>query len=318
MKKKYLLLIFGISLNILFLYLAFSRVNWNLFLKSFLSFPIGYFALALTLSLCHSALMAFKWKLFLSPYDRISYWTAFWSMRLSYFLNSILPARMGEPMRVWFIRQRHSIPMGKLIGLTVADRVLDALFLVGLVLVSIFYLGIKNDLFEFSGVSLLLLTIIMAIFGLRYLPKESNSRLLGWFFNLVHHIRDGLRVLGNWKVFLPAAFVSVICWGLHIAMISILVSALGVPIKWAEAMIVAAAVSLAVSIPTTPGHLGTFEFAVVFSLTKLTSISPELAATVAILYHFTQILPNLVVGSIGVSYFRGRLFQKMKEIQSAA
>jgi hypothetical protein len=67
---------------------------------------------------------ALRWKMLLEPIQPVSLGNAFWTVNLGYFANLGLP-RMGEMVRAASLSRYEKIPLEKVIGTIVVDRLLD-------------------------------------------------------------------------------------------------------------------------------------------------------------------------------------------------
>jgi len=68
-------------------------------------------------------------------------------------------------------------------------------------------------------------------------------------------------------------------------------------LPWVAAPLVLLALNLAIAVPTTPGHVGAFEAAVVVALELLGCARPA-ALAFALVYHALMVLPVTAVGIV--------------------
>lgn len=308
--RSVLMLIFGIGVSVGFLYLGFSHVDFSGFQKELKSFSKVLFVAGLFLAVTHSFLMARKWQVFLSAFEKVSFFESFWSLRLSYFFNATLPVRLGEPIRIWIIRRNYEVATGKLIGATGADRVLDLVSLILLVSCALVAETFGGDFISWPSLLIGAVAILFGIILLSKLPTTSNSKIIHAVLQFISEIRLGIQMVVSKKIAMRAVSLSLAGWGLHFLMISIVASGVGLDLAWPEVIFVVAAVSLAVSIPSTPSNLGTFEFAVIFVLNHQLGYDLTKSASLAVLYHFIQILPTLLIGAYGFFRYRSKLLPK--------
>ena len=101
--------------------------NWTLVI---LSFVVGYLA---------TVFRGLRWNILLEPLGyRVSPWTAIHSVAFGYSMNNLVP-RSGELARCTLLYKAEKVPVDKLIGTVILERVVDVLLL-GCLLLSAFAL----------------------------------------------------------------------------------------------------------------------------------------------------------------------------------
>lgn len=294
------------------LYLAFQKTDWSEVFHHIQTMKLWALFLGLFLENMSNFLLAKRWAILLQPLGAIPYWTAFWSLRISFFFNATLPARLGEPFRIYYINRKAKIAATKAIGAMGADRFLDLITMVALLYLSIIVLGMRGTLPPAKIVVAVSALSLVAIFLLKKLPKSSNWRWLDYLFKMRANIFEGMSPLLKWKILLPTIPISFLGWLIHGIVLVGFSYALGVPISLFKAFVVIAGVNVAIAIPASPGHIGTFELGAVTML-RYFGVPFEEAASIAILYHMVQLVPTLMIGAYGY-YFH---FMKLPKRQSS-
>ncbi|MGA0164657.1 MAG: lysylphosphatidylglycerol synthase transmembrane domain-containing protein, partial [Bdellovibrionota bacterium] len=123
---------------------VFGKLDWDNFLKEVIQMNPLFLFLGLALTLTHNFAMTGRWYFILQKLGKVKFWTAYWSLRISYFFNATLPARLGEPFRILYIKKFTKISVGRSIGAMAADRLLDFLSLVLILYLSAFVLGVRG------------------------------------------------------------------------------------------------------------------------------------------------------------------------------
>ena len=77
-------------------------------------------------------LRAFRWKFLLRPIQSENVNGLFSVLMIGYFSNNILPARMGELVRVQFLRMNYNISRMQALATILVEKVFDGLMLFGL------------------------------------------------------------------------------------------------------------------------------------------------------------------------------------------
>ncbi|MDB5038398.1 MAG: hypothetical protein JWQ35_1926 [Bacteriovoracaceae bacterium] len=311
---KPLVFLMGASISLLCLYLAFQKLNWAELLHHIRTMKLWALFIGLVLENISNFLLAKRWAILLSPLGEVSYWTAFWSLRISYFFNATLPARLGEPFRIYYINRKSKIPAAKTIGSMGADRFLDFVTLLVLLYVSVIVLEIRGTLPQTKILAIATVLATLIVIVLAKLPKSSKWKNMDRLLKFRTHIFEGMTPLLKWKVLLPTIPISFLGWIVHAAVIVSFSYGLHVPISLFKAFMVIAGVNIAIAIPSTPGYIGTFELGAITML-RYFGIPIEEAASIAILYHMVQLIPTLLIGAYGYYFHFLKLPVRTKEIE---
>lgn len=301
-QKRGWLLILGIVVSATCLYLGFRKVDWYQMLDEFSLLHWHALTIAFSLYLGHIFLSGFRWHLILKPLGKIGFWQSFWCLRISYFFNSSLPARAGEAFRIYFLQRRTQIRLSHAIGALAGDRLADFIGLLTLFYLSILVLGSRG----YEVVNRIALPSVIAalivILGFRFLPKKTNRPWIQKLLDLKSRLVEGMTAITNLKVALVSGCFSLLSWTLSALMILFIAADLDMPMSIFKAYIVLLGINLAIALPATPGNLGTFELGAIAGL-SLFGVPMEKAATIAIVYHLVQLLPTLVIGSLGYYFY---------------
>jgi uncharacterized protein (TIRG00374 family) len=121
---------------------------------------------------------------------------------------------------------------------------------------------------------------------LRYGRRE-GSRLARYL--------PGLEVLRRRREFSLTLALSVLMWLTDLVALQLVVHALGVHVPLGGSMLVLLAVNIAITLPSTPAQIGSFELGAVLAL-DLMGVGREQALAFALVYHAMQALPLAVIG----------------------
>lgn len=312
-RSKALLFSIGLIISGFCLYFAFRKVDFTTFLTEFARMDPRAIVLALILVNLHNFLLAFRWKFLLSHLGKVPYWTAFWSLRLSFFFNASLPARLGEPFRVWYLHRVTKISPARAVGAMGVDRFLDFVCLCVLVYISALVLGMRGSLPATSTIVGASSAIVALFFVLAKLPKHSKISWINWLLQIRARIFEGIASLKNIRVMSLAVPISLLGWCIEAAILVTFSYGLGEPFSIFRAFMVVAAVNVAISIPSSPGHIGTFQLGAMTMLLFL-NVGKGQAATIAILYHLVQLIPTILIGAFGYYFY----FMRIPKISKSA
>ncbi len=306
----------GLLIGAVCLGLAVRSVDPHELLKTFSRLDPLYTILALALTLAHAFVQAIKWQLFISPLGRHKFSHCFWSVRLGFFFNAVLPAKLGEGIRIWFMHKNGGLSFSQGIGALVADRFIDFAALVLVFYFSLNFIVVDFAWFPKESAGLLLLAFLVLILILNFLPGNKGPKWLQKIIRILHQVRHGLKSLKSPRILFSTLLVSILGWIIQISVMVVLSKGLGLTLEWPELTLVIAAVTLATALPSAPSSFGTFELAAVFVLTKFFQIGNEEALALALLYHFVQLIITWGVGFIGYVRYHETLVPQIKRLKN--
>lgn len=216
---------------------------------------------------------------------------------LSWFANCVVPARLGDAYRSFLLKARTGASFGMSFGTILAERLIDLVVLVSVLLVSgLIVFGTHapdqaEKAFLFGG-GVVLLGVVGII--VLWLLRDRIERMLP--LRLMTHYRrlnKGLfRVLGRPT---PFALMSVALWmsdGLRVYLVA---WSLNQHISYQAAIMVALVSALVSIVPFTPAGLGFVEGFMVTALTQI-GVPAGAAAAIALLDRIVTYLSLIVVG----------------------
>lgn len=232
-------------------------------------------------------------------------------------VNNVLPFRAGDVLRIaGFQRQLHS-PALRVAGTLVIERLLDMLTLVGVFFCCL--LALSEDAFPrgfvigagwLAGISLAAIVALLLAFPLlsrfkeRVLASPSSSAPASaaspkrWQRVANEHAAHFIEALGlvrSPRSLLALTGLSVLAWGCEGATFVIVASAFQAEVAPLAPWLSMAAGTLATTIPSTPGAIGTFDYFAARGFAAF-GTSLELAAAFALSVHTLLWVPATIAG----------------------
>lgn len=248
---------------------------------------------------------AYLFLLFLPPTFRIVFLsqgragtgTALKSVVLCLGLNNILPAKLGELAKVFYLRKTCGIPTGQGLGIVFWERFsdLNAVLLIGAVAA----LCLNQDL-----ILLPLLVVvggIWAFLAVFWLCPELVRKMVHWLPS--DRLRkvgldalDNLRAGMNLRFFAALSGLTVLAWISYSSFVLLFLWLVGkFSLTFLQCIVVFVISTLGMSLPSTPGALGVYEAAIVLSLGWF-GVGKEQALAAALTLHMIQYLPTTAGG----------------------
>jgi uncharacterized protein (TIRG00374 family) len=225
-----------------------------------------------------------RWQLLLrNAGERCAVAPLYETLLVSFFVNCVVPAKMGDVYRAFLLRTRMGVGAMKGFGTIIAERLLDLFVLMGLLVVAAvatFGNRVPHQFvpaFVAGGVLCVVAATALVVMGLgrgqrllRLLPEGVRRRY--------ESFRAGtLSSFGRWPEVLP---LSVLVWALEATRLAFVVYALGYSnlLTPRHFVLVALVAALLTTVPFTPGGIGLVEAGMVG---VLIAIDPHVTQTVA-------------------------------------
>jgi hypothetical protein len=234
--------------------------------------------LAITWLFVGHYLRVHKFRRFLSQVKLSRRRTNFRALFIGYLFNTLLPLRLGEPIRAYVLGRALRYSAGFIFALIVFERAVDALILalVGILLVALASPLLGTASSYLVGAALILALVGAGLLVLLGLLASRNLKLLKAWHRLTGLLNSRLRdlarfkmwsvVYGLQKVFQRRAVlrylgVSVVMWGAYLVAAAVL-SLFFFPADTPVADLLRSyAAFLGISIPSGPAYLGSFQAA---------------------------------------------------------
>jgi len=250
-----------------------------------------------------------RWRYIVRIGHPASFRHMFSATQIGFMANFLVPMRIGEGIRALALTRLTTIPFSKSLAMVALDRVSDLIGLIATMLIAALAFRPAGDIVlppEIYGkplpanlirsgalgtgfllvavVSVLVLLYVNRALALRLSDRVAGTvshRLAGWVHGILDQFAQGLHVFRSASDMAKSMSWGLITWGLFSLSNAVALSAFGYTYPWYAPFVVAAIVSVAVSLPVAPGFIGQFHFAFVVglltSLTGLTTAGPEAA-----------------------------------------
>ena len=272
-------------------------------------------------------LRAIRWRILLSPAYRPSTRVVTGALLIGYLMNTILPARAGEPARVLVLKQRAGTPRFESAGTVGAERVLDVLVLLALFFASAPFvprtdwLGRALVVGAAGFVVLLVLVVAFAVYGRRparlllrpltLLPGISRERTETGAANLV----GGFSLFRRPGIALRATVLTAASWFLIAVSFWLVMLGFDLGLGFEAALLVVVATNLAMILPSGPAAVGVFEAAAIVALATF-GVDRTVALSYGIVVHALSALPFIPAGYIALHYHAAALRDATGPVQA--
>jgi uncharacterized membrane protein YbhN (UPF0104 family) len=215
---------------------------------------------------------------------------------VGYMGNNVLPARAGEALRVFLLEARTGAGKRKILGTIVAERLLDLIVLVGIFVLTVYFV-LDGDVLPtdepllIAGAGLAALALLIGVLWIVH-RRGGLQRLR----DIVRPLVDAPRALMNRRGVVLLA-VTVVLWCLEGGVYLAVSRAIDLHISTSGALYLVAMTNFVAALPAAPGSIGTFDAAVAFGA-KALGASGSVAVTYLLLLRFVLYVPITIVGLV--------------------
>ena len=250
---------------------------------------------------------AYAWQIILN--EKVSLSQSFLIINAGYFVNTILPFRVGELARVFLL-----LPSGfsfwSAIPTILVERIFDLGFALSLFFIGLpFALDFSQDIFPLyllAGFAVLGIVILILLVKnkekvYRWLENLNllGSRFKSGLIDLVRSVLSSLETLSDPLKFAKVFIGMVLSWGLSLIFQYLLLKAFIPEANLIMAVFAIGAVAIGISIPSSPGNIGLYEASITLALTAF-GIDRSIAFSYALTSHVLNLAVTTIFGSFGL------------------
>lgn len=271
---------------------------------------------------------AWRWSLLLKTVKPCGTWQVTPAMMIGFAFNNILPAHLGDFVRMFTFARNEKVGLGGVIATVALERVLDVLAILvllaaGLALVDMPDQALRQRAWLFCGVAAAgvvcaliylfwtrpFVNLVEGILArMKFLPSGLSKKVA----DLMESGAAGLASLKNPRLIVGLIFSSLAQWLLNALLVYLALISFGLDVSFLVSFIVMGVVAFAVTIPSTPGYFGVIQLA--FKMSAGMFVGPESAVYAAsVFYHLVQWIPVTLVGL----YFWRRSGLSMEAVDEA-
>ncbi len=226
---------------------------------------------------------------------------------LSWFTNSLLPAKLGDVYRAYLLRSRSALTFTKVGGTIIAERILDVAILIvllGASALASFHGAIPPELVPATEVGLVVILLALAgIVVLARLDTRIRRQVPIRLVRAYDNVREG--TVGAFGAYPWLVGLSLFAWLGEVGRLYFVTLALGYSLSpnpvtnLVEVAFVAFAAAMLSAVPLTPGGLGFVDGGMVGALTLLNP-SPDAASAISSIWILDRSISfgSLIVGGL--------------------
>ncbi|MEN6483194.1 MAG: lysylphosphatidylglycerol synthase transmembrane domain-containing protein [Anaerolineaceae bacterium] len=238
------------------------------------------------------------------------------------FLNTFLPARLGDLARVVLLGEELKMHKAYILGTIILEKTFD-LLAVGLAVVYLFFkIDFPDWMVRPAQTIFILLVGVLLVSGFVYwLDQKQNQKLNHWvrktpFLQKVSE-QWGLLVSSFKQLRDPVRIFKVSAWTLIINFIGLIpiyfvLVAMNIELPIWTMLFLWVVLQIGIAVPSSPGRVGVFHYVVVLGLLYF-NIERSAALAYAVVLHLCIYLPLVILGAIVVGRDK-MIWQKMGDL----
>jgi uncharacterized protein (TIRG00374 family) len=224
-------------------------------------------------------------------------------------LNIMLPLRLGELARAYWLSRSEGIPMGRTLGTVGVEKLADVAG-IGLVAVALLVLAAVPPWMQSPGRVLVITGGLAAAAMLfltasrRWILQAATRAAQRWpqpvgrrMIDLVETILQGSRAVHSWKASAGVGLLTILVPLLAASTNYLLFAAFRLPLPPAAALLLLISLQVANTIVSVPGNIGVFHYVTVLTLGAY-SVDHDAALAYAIVLYIVALVPKIFAGTV--------------------
>jgi len=318
-----------LGLGVFIFYIAFRSLDFDKARKEIYNIQYTFIFIAFVAAVLSHWSRAVRWNLLIKPMGyKTSDFNSFLAVMIGYLANMGLP-RMGEITRCIVVNRTNKVPVEKLIGTVIVERVIDMICLLIILFFTlilefdklrVFFVDNLGNILSANSAKLLSATVILITVSFLALSillaiviwkKYKDAKLILNIRRFLVGLVEGVKSLRQIEKLWLFVFHSLLIWSMYYLQIYICFFALGATehLSAVAALSVLVMGSFGMVVPT-PAGVGSYDVAVATTL-KLYGIADEGAKTFALVAHVFQFAVVILIGSLSYLYLTLN-FRKIK------
>jgi glycosyltransferase 2 family protein len=299
----------GIAVSCICIGFVLRGINFSEVAACFRSIQYLYLIPVLLMVFGNLYLRSYRWGVMIENLVRLDQWTLFRFSSIGFMAIGVLPARLGEFVRPYLVKQHSGVRMSATMATVVLERVFDLLTLMVFLFVVLIKIPLPPEIFKAGitmlTISLVLLTVLIILGTKRDFSARIIAKVLGLLpdrigkpaAHLADSFLEGLQLLPDVKKTAWVLLLSLVIWLLQGLSAYFMFYAFGMDLSIYNALAVLAIVALGVMIPAAPGFIGTYHYACILGLTAF-GIAKSEAFSYAVALWIMQMIPVVLIGLV--------------------
>ncbi len=321
--SKHIRTIAGVGISVLFLVLALRGLKLDEFWDGVRNARYEWLVPGVAVYFVGVWIRTWRWHYLLRPMKSIPLKTLFPVVCIGYAGNNIYPARAGEVLRAYILKQQEGIPVSANLATVVVERIFDGLVMLGFVIFALPFSNFGNDYNNFVLAFSALFGVALLVFLVMAARPQLAERVIGWVTGIFVPPRfrervqsfairflDGLHSLRSGKDVAMIFSTTVVIWLLETLKYWFVMHAFTFTVGPPTLVLMNGVVNLFTTLPAAPGYIGTFDAPGIAVLVNA-GVAQADAASYTLILHVALWLPITLLGL----YYLSRSHLNVQKVQ---
>lgn len=319
----------GVIVTIACLVAALWGVNLQQIQESFRQANYWTLPVMLGLLFLFFWLKAYRWRMLLEPVRKLKISEVAPAMMIGFMGNNILPAHLGEFLRVYVLGRQFQIPKTTVLSTVVLERLFDIVAILCYLWCGIYFApGLSKDYQTASLFLAGIMPVIILVLAAYLIWTEAVIGLFQKLFSLIPFLpeklthlvlemmragAEGMASMKSGRLAFGIIWTSFAQWFINGLSILVALWSFQIEITPLAAFVVLGVTAFGVTVPATPGFFGVVQFCFKISLQPF-GVPEAKAFAASIYYHLVQYIPVTLVGL----YYSNRTGLKLRDAEREA
>jgi hypothetical protein len=295
----------GFVLSLVLLYFSLKDIRFHEIMTTLLKADLWLLPVPLIFILIAVVLCSFRWSRLTG--SGVHFLDAFAALMIGLFVNNVLPARIGEVARAYVISKKRGLSFTYSFSTVLLDRFFD---LTGLLLLAFIFFPDKSLPAAVSrSIYVLIAFLIFCITCMILFSREQFANKIACIFTRIKRpffvklaervlmIQENLKRINSPFNLILSIVISFCTWFSMSIALYLVILMLGIQIDFRAIPFVCALLNLGLTIPSSPGYVGVYQFLLVYLL-AIFGIPKYEGFTISIIYHAMWYIPYSIIGFI--------------------
>ena len=316
MRSKLVYLTFAVLLGVLLIFGWFRFVDFEDVVDQLLRADIGKLLWAAALYMAAYFIRSVRFNLLLRANVVCSYTRTWMYCLASNMINYLIPIRIGELAKAWFLKRNHKEPITRSLPTIFIDKSFDTIGIL-VILIIIPFVSIRLSPAIYTMLAIMFFVFFVSLLIIIMSSRHSGlvERLLHTlFFFLPRRIQNKIReyitlfVQGlnlfehRWSYLFYAVFLTITGIMFDALYFYMVFRALGVSFSFFMIMFGYTLINLSYALPQPPAQIGTNEWMMLLVFSTGFGLTRNTAAAIMALAHVSTAAIVLISGSIAIAY----------------
>ncbi len=247
-------------------------------------------------------IQGWRWKLLLTPIERVPFTSTIEAIYVGLFANEVLPLRAGELIRCFLLSKSTKVPLSVTFASALIERIFDGIWLMACFFFCLHMGRLPGVLLKGGYILGIMIVICGAIIGYAMYAKKQSLALFfelswpRWFNTLI----EDLHLIGHSRYLYFSFLLSGIFMLTQMLPIYALVIANGLNVPWTASFTMMVLLRLSSIVPQAPGNLGSFQWVTARTLI-IFGLAAGHAKRFSLILWAVITIPLIVIGFIALA-----------------